>query len=238
MVSRKKHSNEIDTLSGGVQDYSPVIDSLAESIRALTDHFSQNESNRSWNQIALAVSALATLVAAIFSGWVAYETHKTASEAEKSNRATVYLELSEEYQQPEMLRAMKALRERQRSDPENFMVKFQQLLIADGLIPKELSRDQKKSVEQLDQHRRQVAHFFKKLKRLSEIGLLDERFISLIWGSTTYSYISEVLLPMEQAKINALFKLRAIDVDGKHKANKSLDDFRAFYKRVLLPEPT
>lgn len=155
------------------------------------------------------------------------ETRRGVAETAKATRAGVLLQVLTEYAEPEMLNSMKALREWREDDPQNFAEKFQH-----ALIKREKSGEEAAIVQKLDEDRRRVGSFFNKLRVLADGGIIDERFVSATWSSGTYTYIMEVLLPLERAKTEALFALGSISQEDRAVSAKIEKRMASFYQRV------
>jgi hypothetical protein len=172
-------------------------------------------SRKNWAVVWTAVSAVATSLAAAFSGWAAFETARSVSETAKSTRTTTVLEIVAEYAAPDMLGAMKDLRDWKSEHGLRFSEDFRSFLVRKDLSTAELERIQK-----TDADRRRISHFFGKLMILVQIGAIDEDTLSKWWSGDTYLYIRDVLAPLEEAKIEAEYQIGAITEDQK----KSNDD--------------
>ena len=175
-----------------------------------------------------ALSSVAALLAASFAGWAAWETRKGALEAGRATRATLWLQLLSEYSQSEMLESMSALRDWQRQNPADFADKCQALLVKSDKTDAE-----KQTVRALDGHRRRVSSFFEKVWVLTEGGILDEEFVRATWGrGGTYTYMNDVLFPMERAKASALVKTGSLTADDIRRGAEQDKGMREFYKRI------
>jgi hypothetical protein len=174
------------------------------------------------------LSAIAACAAALFAGWAAWETHRSAIETNKSTRAVVWLQLLAEYGSPEMFGAMKALREWQQERPRDFDREFKALLLKKGRTPQESAR-----IQEIDGARRRVGHFFLKLKVMTEEGIIDEQVIGKTWPGSTYRFVADVLTPLERAKIEAMLESGAITAADKAENEQVGADQLAFYRRAL-----
>jgi hypothetical protein len=174
-----------------------------------------------------AVSAIAAVLATLLAAWATMETRRGVAETAKATRAGVLLQVLTEYAEPEMLNSMKALREWREDDPQNFAEKFQRVL-----IKREKNGEEAAVVQKLDEDRRRVGSFFNKLRVLADGGIIDERFVSATWSSGTYTYIMQVLLPLERAKTEALFALGSISQEDRAVSAKIEKRMASFYQRV------
>jgi hypothetical protein len=185
------------------------------------------QSLKARSDIWTAASAIAAVVATFLAAWAAWETHRGAAETAKATRASVWLQLLTEYAQPEMLNSMKALREWRDSDRECFDSNFRSLLLSSETTPAQLE-----TTRALDEYRRRVASFFNKLRVLAEGGVIDEKFVSATWSTGTYTYIRDVLMPLERAKSDALLQAGGISADDRAVSNKIESEMLEFYSRV------
>lgn len=173
------------------------------------------------------MSTISAVLATLLAAWAAMETRRGVAETGKATRAGVLLQVLTEYAEPEMLNSMKALREWREEDRQNFADKFLRLLTKRDKSAEEAALSQK-----LDEDRRRVGSFFNKLRVLADGGIIDERFVSATWSSGTYTYIVEVLLPMERAKAESLFALGTITQEDKKVSEKIEERMASFYRRV------
>jgi hypothetical protein len=158
----------------------------------------------------VALSAMATLCVCLLTAWMAFETHRGVNETSRATRAGVWGSLLAEYGSPEMLVSMKALRDWQKSRKETFGSDFKALLLK---IDK--SQEELQEAASLDGHRRRVSSFFNKVRMLAEAGVIEEAFVSSTWATSTRTFIDDVLLPIDAAKVDAMAadgSLRPIDV--------------------------
>ena len=100
---------------------------------------------------------------------------------------------------------MKELRAWQQQNPKDFDQKFKALLLSTGK-----SKEEKQLADKLDFDRRRVPQFFGKIQVLSELRVIDEVVIGRTWSGGTYTYIAEVLTPLDRAKSAALFESNSI----------------------------
>src|SRR5579863_7461779 len=91
-------------------------------------------------------ASMAACIAALFSGWAAWETRNGAHETARATRAAVWLQLLTEYASPEMLASMKGLRTWQQKNPKSFATDFEKLLTKGNKTAKETELE-----KQLDQ---------------------------------------------------------------------------------------
>ncbi len=133
-----------------------------------------------------------------------------------------------EYAAPEMLSAMKELRNWQKAHPKNFASKFETLLLHNTN-----TGDPTILVNKLDNDRRKVSQFFNKLRVLSDLGVLNKQDIGATWDSGTYTFLADVLFPLEQAKSDALFENKSITLLDKEQANIRIKESVKYYDLVL-----
>jgi hypothetical protein len=184
----------------------------------------RNEPSVFW----LALSSIAACVAALFAGWAAFETQKSAFEANKATKAAVWLQLLNEYQATEMLASMKELRQWQQQRPKDFAAAFEDLL-----LKTQKTEEEKRLTEALDADRRRVAGFFTTLETLCEGGIIDETFARRTFGGSTYRFLIDVEVPMQDAKTDAMLKTHTINPEDKAAADKREKEELEFYANVL-----
>ncbi len=175
-----------------------------------------------------AFSSIAACLAALFAGWAAFETRESAVEANKSTRAAVWLQLLNEYEAPEMLASMKELRAWQQQRPGDFANAFEKLLVKS---PK--TDEEQHLVDSLDQDRRRVAGFFTTVQTLCEGGIIDETFAKKTFGGSTYRFLLDVEIPMQDAKTEAMVETKSMSLEDKAAGDKREKESVEFYKRVL-----
>jgi hypothetical protein len=175
-----------------------------------------------------ALSSIAACLAALFAGWAALETRYSALEANRATKAVVWLQLLNEYEAPEMLSSMKELRAWQQQDPNNFADAFEKLLLKSRKTDQE-----ERLVEALDLDRRRVSGFFINIQTLCQGGIIDERFAKDAFGGSTYRFLIDVVVPMENAKAEAMIKTNSFSAEDKAAADKREKELLQFYARVL-----
>lgn len=172
-----------------------------------------------------AIAALSGCLGALFAGWAAWETRTSANEAANGTRANVWLQLLTEYSQPEMLTAMRSMRDWQRQATNSFARDFR-----NALNNRALSESEKERIHELDSHRRRVGNFFNKVRVLTEGGIIDQEFVAQSWASSAYTFIADVLIPLEMAKVDALRDQGSI-TEWDYKVNEALGrDILEFYR--------
>jgi len=192
-----------------------------------------NTRPRDWMVIFTAASALGALLAAIFSGWAAYENQASVRETNRATRASVWLQVLADFETPDMLSSLNFLRQWQSNTP-NFDSRFYELLTngAAGKDELELSKH-------IDADRRRVIKFFDKLRILTQGDIIDSYFVSQNWDSGTYTYINEVLAPLHRKKLLAMLDTKALSPEDYANANKVLSDILKFYyDTVVLKRPS
>jgi hypothetical protein len=165
----------------------------------------------------------ATVLATVFAGWAAWETHNSAAETARATQASVWLQVLSEYAQPEMLTAMKELRSWQQAHPKDFDSRFKQLLLRREIAAKDV-----KLRDKLDTSRRRVSQFFTKIRVLSQLKVINEKDIGLSWDRGTYTFVTDVLMPMERAKVEVLFATKSITAIDKTQADQTQEDTLKF----------
>jgi len=188
---------------------------------------------RDWMVIFTAASALGALLAAIFSGWAAYENQASVRETNRATRASVWLQVLADFETPDMLSSLNFLRQWQSNTP-NFDSRFYELLTngAAGKDELELSKH-------IDADRRRVIKFFDKLRILTQGDIIDSYFVSQNWDSGTYTYINDVLAPLHRKKLLAMLDTKALSPEDYANANKVLSDILKFYyDTVVLKRPS
>jgi len=178
--------------------------------------------------IVSAVSTIAALLAAVAAGWAAFETRNTAHETSRATRASVWIQISTEYASPDMFTSMTRLRAWQQEHPKDFV----------GLYRKSLARTSPSKKDalleaQLDSDRRRVFQFFTKVMILGKGGILEEEFVRKNWRGGTLEFLGRVMVPMAQAKAEALFEKGAITEGDKKATDELIDEVLAYYKRIL-----
>jgi len=175
----------------------------------------------------MAISSIAACVATLFAGWAALETRSSAIEANRATRASVWLQVLGEYGSPEILASMKELRAWQQQRPEDFAETFKVLLNKPNRTV-----DEDRLANNLDLDRRRVSQFFRKLEILCQGGILDEGFVGSQWSFSTYTFISDVVMPMEKAKADALAETKSITSEERAVGDKNIVEELEFYHRV------
>lgn len=137
------------------------------------------------------------------------------------------MQMLAEYASPEMLLAMKDLRQWQKERPK-FAADFKALLLKVDKSAEETQLENK-----LDLARRRTGQFFNKLRVLCDIKVMDEHDIGLTWSTGTYSFVVDVLAPMEAAKTEVLLEEHSITSADKAQADQIHQRNLAFYRRVL-----
>jgi hypothetical protein len=181
-----------------------------------------------WMVIFTAASAFGALLAAIFAGWAAYETQASVRETNRATRASVWLQVLAEYETPDMLKSLNALRDWQLKTP-NFDKRFYELLTTKGL------NDGDPEVKMtIDADRRRVIKFFDKLRILTQGDIIDSYFVSQNWDSGTYTYINDVLAPLHRQKLQAMLDTKAITQRDFENSSHVLADIEAFYYSTVV----
>jgi hypothetical protein len=95
------------------------------------------------------------------------------------------------------------------------------------------STEEQQQEDKLDSARRRVSQYFNKLRVLCKIEVMNERDIGLTWSKGTYTFVSQVLAPLENAKSDALFADGSITADDKKDADVLQQETLEFYRRVF-----
>jgi hypothetical protein len=127
-----------------------------------------------------------------------------------------------------MLTSMKHLRAWQQEHPRDFGSLFQRLL-----QEKHDVTGNPEPIDQLDSDRRRVSQFFEKVHTFSELGVINRRDVGRIWDISTYTFLSDVLMPMERAKTDALFQAKSITPADKHRADLEAVNAMKFWSDLL-----
>jgi hypothetical protein len=175
-----------------------------------------------------ALSSIAACLAALFAGWAALETRNSALEANKATKASVWLQLLNEYESPEMLASMKELRAWQQQRPKDFADAFEKLL-----VKPQKSDEEKRLADALDLDRRRVAGFFMTVQTLCEGGVIDEGFAKKAFGGSTYRFLVDVEVPMQDAKTQAMIESKSMSQEDKAAAQAGEKHDLEFYDRVF-----
>ena len=145
------------------------------------------------------VAALAALGAALASAFAAYQTRAAAFEARRATQASVMLALSAEYGTEEMFSSMRDLRAYREQDPDRFAARFESCLASAEKSEQDVAR-------KLDTDRRRVAKFFGKLLLLAQEDIIEEVLVGRLWAAGTISFLQQVLVPMECAKLRHMVR--------------------------------
>ena len=175
-----------------------------------------------------ALSSIAACLAALFAGWAALETRNSALEASKATKASVWLQLLNEYEAAEMLASMKELRAWQQQRPKDFADAFEKLL-----VKPQKSEEEKRLVDALDLDRRRVAGFFTTVQTLCEGGVIDEGFAKKAFGGSTYRFLVDVEIPLQDAKAQALVETKSMSQEDRAAGQKNEKLTLEFYERVF-----
>jgi len=175
-----------------------------------------------------ALSSTAACFAALFAGWAAFETRQAELEASRATRASVWLQLLNQYESPEILASMKELRNWQQQRPNDFENAFEKLLVKSNR-----TEEEQHTVDALDLDRRRVAGFFTTLQILCEGGIIDENFAKKSFGGSTYRFLIDVEIPMQRAKAKAMVETKSMSVEDETNAEKRNEEVIQFYQRVL-----
>ena len=62
--------------------------------------------------------------------------------------------------------------------------------------------------------------------------ILDEGFVGRQWSFSTYTFISDVVMPMERAKADALAETKSITSEERASGEKDIAEELEFYRRV------
>jgi hypothetical protein len=173
------------------------------------------------------MSTLAACFATVFAGWAAWETHQSVAETAKATRASVGMQAIAEYAAPEMLVSMVYLRTWQQQHPTDFAAQLMKMW-----LNKQRTASEEIAVRELDAHRRRVAKFYYNLCALAESGIIDEEFLSTAWYSGNYTFVADVLVPLQRAKDDALLKEGSITEDDRLVARAEDERVLRFYKRL------
>jgi hypothetical protein len=183
---------------------------------------------RDWMAIFTAASAFGALLAAVFSGWAAYENHNSVHEANRATRASVWLQVLADYETADMLSSINFLRQWQSHTP-SFEKRFYELLTA-----KDLGKEDSELSKHIDSDRRRVIKFFDKLRILTQGDIIDTYFVSQNWDSGTYTYINDVLAPLHREKLQAMLDTKALTPTDFAAANHVLADILTFYYNTVV----
>jgi hypothetical protein len=175
-----------------------------------------------------ALSSIAACLAALFAGWAALETRESALEANRATKASVWLQLLNEYESAEMLASMKELRAWQQQRPKDFADAFERLL-----VKAQKTDEEKRLVDALDLDRRRVAGFFTTVQTLCEGGIVDETFAKRSFGGSTYRFLVDVEIPMQDAKADAMVETKSMSLEDKAIGKKREKETLQFYERVF-----
>jgi hypothetical protein len=185
-----------------------------------------------WALFWTALSAVATSLAAGFSGWAAYEAARSVSETARATRTTTILQMVTEYASPETFNAMTTLRTFKAQHQDHSVDDFVAILTKQNL-----SVEDRKIRDELDGDRRRLVHFFGKLMILNEIGAIDPTTIHSWWSEDTLDYISNVLIPLDLAKDQAEYINHEITIEEKQIGDKEDDKLLAFCVATMKENP-
>jgi len=147
---------------------------------------------------AVGVGFLA-LATALFSGWAAYETRRSADVSVKATQATVWLQLMTEYAEPRIRNAMSEMRQFQERNKEQTSDAFR-----GALLSVDETGETPKAVQELDTSRRIVSIYFHKVATLIEGDIIDNRMVKGALSASTFPFIRDVLNPLELGKQDAM----------------------------------
>jgi hypothetical protein len=187
---------------------------------------------QNWLMFWTALSAVATSLAAGFSGWAAYEAARSVSETARATRTTTILQMVTEYASPETFNAMTALRTWKAQHQDHAIDDFVVIL-----TKQDLSVEDRKLRDQLDGDRRRLVHFFGKLMILQEIGAIDPTTIHSWWSEDTLDYITSILIPIDLAKGRAEYINREITKEEEQIGDKEDDKLLAFCVATMTENP-
>lgn len=123
---------------------------------------------------------------------------------------------------------MKELRAWQQRKPSDFALTFEKLLVKANRTDEE-----QHLTDALDLDRRRVAGFFAKVQTLCEGGIVDESFAKKSFGGSTYRFLLDVELPMQEAKAKAMIETKSMSLEDKAAGEKRDKEITSFYERVL-----
>jgi hypothetical protein len=184
---------------------------------------SERDSTRFWT----AVSSIAACGATLFAGWAAWETRASALEAARATKAAVWMQTLSEYAAPEMLAAMKELRNWQQVHPKDFATQFEVLLSNSTA-----SAEEKELAGHLDSDRRRISSFFGKVLTLDQMGVISEDEIALTWDVSTYTYVKDLLAPIQHAKTDSMRRAGLLTESQEADSDREQDVMIRFYERV------
>ncbi len=136
---------------------------------------------------------LISLIAAMGAVGAAIAAWRAAYEANKNLKAQLVINITDAYAAPEMLNAMKELREFERKYHNQRPI---------GVADKFLEEINKGSDEgnRLDHCRRIVSHHFIKILRMKKLKLIDDSFIKEVAPPIQAQFLFEVIEPLERSK--------------------------------------
>jgi hypothetical protein len=139
--------------------------------------------------------ALGTGVIAVATGFAAAAAWRAATATRRTTEARLFVQLMSEYSSPEMAKAMNhlsRLADGWRKDPQGRP--FEQLVDNWASI---YARD--RSDDQTDNAQRRVSHFYRKVTRIVQEGLLRGGLRKEMLELSGRELMYEVVIPMEQA---------------------------------------
>ena len=146
---------------------------------------------------------LITLIAAIGAVAAAIAAWRAAYEAKKALQTQVIMNITDAYATPEMLDAMKELREFEREHNNKFADKF--------LEERNKGSD---TGNHLDHCRRIIISHFLKIVRMKKLKLVDDSFVKEVAHPTGVQFLFEVIEPLERI-INPNYDISVFDMFRK-----------------------
>jgi hypothetical protein len=114
------------------------------------------------------------------------------------------------------------------AEAERFCGCFREVI---GQGPK--TDEEKRLVDALDLDRRRVAGFVTTVQTLCEGGIVDETFAKRSFGGSTYRFLVDVEIPMQDAKADAMVETKSMSIEDKALGKKREKETLQFYERVF-----
>lgn len=201
---------------------------LERVFRGQLEHSGRGRFN--WALFWTALSSLAAVVACLFSFWATREAANSVHETRQATRATVLLQLLSEHSSQEMLESMKRLREFRDAAGGASTLRQRYWDLQDR---KPNPDNDGFALEQINNDRRRVKDFFRKLKGLAEDGIIDQTLVKEWWHRSTLLYLQDVLVPIEKANVAWMFERGRIDEPSKVEGNRLIEAVEAFFRAEL-----
>ena len=114
---------------------------------------------------------------------------KSAKATRKTVLAQIVTQITSAYSSSDMGESVKRLHNWRKEHPQDFAQLFEK-----GL------REPNNIVEQLDEDRRRVSHYFHQIRAMLDCGVIDEYFVRKLVKPDQVNTLLDIVLPLEEAK--------------------------------------